>query len=442
MKRVLIAAVVILVALGAGGAYVMYYARQQLEAGLARARASLPPGATLTYASADPQIFSRSAVLKDVKLVINGVTYTAAEADVAPDTDTRLRHLTLRDVTEVDPGSKETAASIVLDGVTAPGGPAAMDPKTVMFDHLQMHDFHYAQSPGAERMRIGDLTLDNYGLGRPSTLDMRTVHVTGDNNGIDDATADRITVANFDLAQLVPPAGTPTPASLQNASGRIEGMTINVDGKPLITAAAIDTGSKLDSPDQLTSHMTVRDFVVLANAKQTPKLLQMGYDRAQVNVQFDSVLNRAAKQFRITRFDVAGVGMGHSHMEAAFDNLPPGLLDPQGTPDAAQAALAGLVGVQLRSLTVSYDDESLFDKLRTMMAAEQHVPPATLNAGAENLLAGLGLPDAVTAPARAFLANPHRLAVTLAPPQPVAVAAIPFMPRDGVVQSLGLQVTN
>ena len=446
MRKIVVAVVCVAALAAAGYGYARFKANQIMAAGLANFTDSLPPGASLVYASAEPRLLSRSAHLTGVRLVMPGATYTAAEADIAPDGPDRLRFLRLRDAVETAASATTSIASVEAEQVSVAGDAAwtgSFEPKATRASHIALHGVHFAGADQTE-MTIADCTLDNYGPGRPATLDLRAVGVSAPGGLVGRLDIAHIKLAGVDLTRLMPPADTGFGLSPPGADPLAEasGLRVMAGGKPLISVASVAAS---------LTHLAVTDLVVLADDQLTPGLRQAGYDRFQGTLVVDGALDVAARRLRIDQVDLLAANMAHAHLAVALDNLPPDLLGPALDARHLQLGLAELIGLQLRSLDFSLEDRSLTGKLLAAAAAQRGVPPAQLLAVVQSQVQALAaqyrVPDAASAPVLAFLADPHWLVVAAHPPQPVPVIGLLSLIRSAPgqplgSQALGLQVTN
>ncbi len=442
MRTRLAIAVVCIAALAAAGyAYARFRANQIMVDGLAAFTDQLPPGATLAYASAEPRLLSRSAHLTDVRLVTRGATYTAAEADIAPDGPDALRFLRLRNAAETAPSATTSFALIEAEQVSVASGAAwtgSFEPKATRAGHIALHGVRFTGADQTE-MTIGDGTLDNYGPGRPATLDLRAVGVSAPGGPVGRLDIAHVKLAGVDLTRLMPPADTGFGLSPPGADPTAEasGLSVMANGKPLISLASFAAG---------LTHLAVTDLAVLADDQLTPGLRQAGYDRFQGTLVVDGALDVAARRLRVDQIDLVAADMAHAHLAVALDNLPPDLLGPALDARHLRLGFAELVGLQLRSLDFSLEDRSLTGKLLAAAAAQRGMPPAQLLAVVQSQVRALAaqyrVPDAASAPVLAFLADPHWLVIAAHPPQPAPLIGVPSLIRNAPDQTLGLRVTN
>ena len=446
MKKAVAAAIVVVLVLAAAGAYVWHRAGQELQAGLAAFQASLPPGSTVAYASARPDVFNRSAHLTQVKVVSGIASYTAAVVDVVPEGNTTLRRLTLRDATEHAPGTTMSAALVEADGVALPAVPGGLvAAKATVIDHLDARGIRFVSDSGKDTMAIGQLTVDGYGAGRPANLDVRSVSLESSNVSFDRFTADSLQVRGVDITQMVAPANPVAAFGSGKYGVQWKGLAIVARGKPLITLASLDARVQPEGANKGSASLDIRDLSVLADDQLTPGLRTLGYDRVQATLRADAAFDRSARQIKLDRLDLEAAAMGHLRLAIALDNLPPDLLTPHAA-STLRLAMAELIGLQLRSAMASYEDEGLAAKLRAAVASRRGMSEAQVTAGAigqvRALAAQYGLEDAAIGPVLQFLADPHKLTIGLRPSQPVPVIGIPSLLRNAPEQSLGLQVAN
>ena len=210
---------------------------------------------------------------------------------------------------------------------------------------------------------------------------------------------------------------------------------MSVQGKPLLTLASLDLGSD-PAGASFDDHMALHGLVLQADGPLTPALAQLGYQQVQAEAQMHAMEDHGARQLRMDKLDIDAAGMGRLHLAMGLDDMPEA---------TAGIGLAELLKVRLQGLTVAYDDQGLAAKYLAMLAAQQGTTPDALKQQGKAVLAGAAaqarLPPAITDPLRAFLDDPRRLVVTLAPPQPVALADLAGG-AGADPRRLGLAVSN
>lgn len=450
MKKIVAIAVVVVI-VAAGGAYyfVRQRAGQQMDAALAAFRESLPPGSTFTYADAAPDVFQRSAHLTTVALTTNGTAYTADTVDLAPGDGRTLRHFAMTKVTAKAPGSTATADSIGADGLTLPllaSSATQIDPAAVTFDHAALHGLH-ASPQGGGSIDATDISADGYGTGRPTTVDLAGLLMQPTGVAVDRVSLDHFRLRGILLADIVARAESGAgawPRNNKDYGAELTSLAVNAKGKPLMTLGSFTAGSDPAGNDRLNTRMDMKDLVVMADPVLTPGLTQLGYDRFQGSMQMRATVDEAGQQLRMQAFDVDAPAMAHLHLALGLDNVPFGAMNQSASMGSA-AALVALVQARLQSLDIVYDDHSFAAKATALAASQAGVSVDQFKqmqqAQLDAVAAQGKLPPAVVDPVRAFLKDPHRLSISVKPPQPIALGSLMAVAADPQ-RMLGLTVTN
>ncbi len=451
MKRtaaVVVALIVLLAAAGGGYFYARQRAAQEMEAGLAAFRASLPPGSTFSYASAEPSLLSRSAHLTGVALSAHGVAYTAATADVAPGPGSSFRHLALTRLTSHSAGGEAAADSLAVDNLGLPvlaADVAEVDPAAVTFDHGEVHGLT-TLAGDKTKLAAKQVTIDHYGAGQASAADMNGLDLQTAATPAVHAQVDHLYARRAPLAELVAhyrTSGSAAPLPNLSYDAGLAQLALSVGGKPLVTLASLDLGSDPAANDVLNSHTMMHGLVVQADDQATPMLGRLGYPQLQADLQMQAAVDRNARQVRIDKFDIDAAGMGRLHLAMGLDNMPEAAM---GAGASLEKAILVFQQARLQGLSVSYEDHGLVPKYLAMLAAQQGVTPEALKQLGQRQLAAAAaqanLPPAVTDPVHAFMEDPKRLAITVAPPQPLPLADLAGRAGADPQRALGLVVTN
>ncbi len=440
-KAAAVIVLVLLVAAGGGYFYARQRAGQEMEAGLAAFRASLPPKSTFSYATAAPSLLSRSAHLTDVALSAHGAAYTAATADVSPGPGNSLRHLALSKLTSKAPGGEAAADSLAMDNLGLPvlaAGAAEIDPAAVTFDHGELHGLTVSATDGT-KFAARDVAIDHYGAEQQGTADLAGLDLQTGATAAVHAQIEHFYARRVPLAEMVARAeATGSTAGFPNPhyDAGLSALSLSVQGKKLLTLASLDLGSDPAASASFDDHLALHGLVLQADAQLTPALAQLGYQQMQADAQMHAVESHDTRQLRMDKLDIDAAGMGQLHLAMGLDGMPE---------KTAGIGLAELLQTRLQGLTVAYDDQGLAAKYLAMLAAQQGTTPDALKQQGKAVLAGAAaqarLPPAITDPLRAFLDDPRRLVIMLAPPQPVALGELAGG-ASADPQRLGLAVTN
>lgn len=439
----------IVVIAAAGGAYyvVRNRAAERMDVAIANFRASLPPGSGFSYASASPQVFSRSGHFTDVTLTSNGQVFTAATLDVQPGEGRTLRHLDATKVTGKAPGMQVSMDRFGVDALTMPGTATSLadvDPAAVTFDHAAAHGFHAVMDKGS--IDAADATVDGYGAGKPATVDLAGFAANLDGDTLDHVGLDHARLRGVPLADVAARARSGAGAWPRNTDYALDlaKLSVTAGGKPFISLASLTTGSDPKGADRFETRFDAKDLVVIAIPELTPGLTELNYDRFGGDMQMHATVDRAAQQMRMDRLDIDAPAMGRFHLALGLDNVPYAALAP-ASGGSSVAALPAMLQAHLQSAELTYEDRSLANKAFAAAAAKQNTTPAALKQAAIAALNAIGaqlhLGPAVLDPVAAFINDPHRLVVTVKPPQPVVLMNLSRVAADPQ-RGLGLTVTN
>lgn len=174
-----------------GGIGVHHEARVELERGLSRFQATLPPGATFTYSSAHPAILARGAVLTDVILQNGNQTFRASKMHVGhpqstPDGGLVISSLDIRDPSVQTPSLIMHADALSFRKLVTPPPEAGSTNLTTInldhvalahgrVDHLTIQNIARAQSastPQIYNVTSDKVSIDGYGPTTTTTLSL------------------------------------------------------------------------------------------------------------------------------------------------------------------------------------------------------------------------------------------------------------------------------
>nr|WP_294916894.1 hypothetical protein [uncultured Neokomagataea sp.] len=185
MKRPLLAAGLVVAFAGVFAYGTHYGPEHALQNGLERFRAALPPGSTLEYSTARPDLLARGAHLSDVTLHIRGITYHAHEL--------HLGHVTLSSTGEAifsrldleqpsldAPSYHIKANTMHLRGLIIPpdhgAGLTSVEVSNIVLDHGEAQDlsadFTSPTLTQAWHFTAEHAQLEHYGKKRPTSLSL------------------------------------------------------------------------------------------------------------------------------------------------------------------------------------------------------------------------------------------------------------------------------
>ncbi len=416
--------------------------------GIAAFRTSLPPGSSFTYASASPELFSRSGHFTGVALTTNGKTVTAATLAVSPGEGRTLRHLAATKVTGKTPGAQVNMEQFDIDGLTMPllaANVTDIDPAAITFDHAAAHGIR-SMPDGGGSLDTADLTVDGYGPGKMTTIDVADVAANLNDMPVDHFSLGSARLRGLPLADAI--------AHLQSGDGAwprslnyaldLANLSVTAGGRPFVTLGSFSTASDPKGSDQFESRLDMKELVVINTPNLTPGLSELGYDRFQGGMQMHATVDRKAQQMRMDRLDIDAPAMGRLHLALGLDNVPSETMSPASGQVNSMAFMA-MLQAKLQSAELTYEDHSLANKAFASAATQQKMTPAELKQTDIAMLKATGtqfhLSPAVLDPIIAFINDPHRLVVAVKPPQPIVLMNLSGVATD-LQHGLGLSVTN
>ncbi len=420
---------------GGGWLWAVHEGRVRLAEATTLLRAGLGPGGSLTYATSVVRPLARGADLSDVALRLpGGPLLTAQHLSLSGAASDRIRGVHAEGLRlEAPQGGVATAATLDVHDVVVPplvpGQPYHLAPDGVFFSDFDLAGLAAQASGGS--VRLADLSVDQYGPGRATTLRARAFEVPLPRA----AAADLVGVNAFSasgvaLADLLGAAfrGDALPR-LRTAQGQAE-----LDGlflahgaeRPLQVARIVASGSPAPNGAGSTGSGAVEGLVatlppavsgpldgLLPSPLRGEMSWTIGYDPA------GGLLHVSALRMAAQKLAVLTLALELAHLDA--EALP-----PPGSAALPQA----LLGVQLRSARLGVTDEGVLDVLLRLGARRTGLPPDQLRAAtaaqldANPLLATLLGGAAGRAALLAFLAGGGALTATLAPPVPVTLGAL------------------
>ena len=182
------------------------------------------------------------------------------------------------------------------------------------------------------------------------------------------------------------------------------------------------------------------------------RLRALGYDRLSLDLVAAGRWSAATGTARIREARIAGEDLGALVLTAEAEGLTAATIAAlQANLDDVAGLLERLQAVSFASLTVSYEDRGLAERLLGDIAGEAGVARPVLaerlGAAAGEAVAALGdaaFAEAVAQAAQNFLATPGTFAIAARPPQPVTAAQViaASVVRPALLPGLlGLQVT-
>lgn len=497
-------AVAVLAIAGIGAGVVLpHIAQSTLERDIATFRASLPPGASLTYTRATPHAFSRSASLDAVELrESNGSTLAAGHVDLAPDGPHRLRHL---HATAVSLHVASATKDITLTAATLDGSDLRDDATPLTLTPASSATVTEGPTPAmraaavAQHLSAGTLRLDDVRATiaataaatdgpQPQVITARSARLTAFGpQQSSDVTIDGLAVTGLSYTvpatpqQLGPQFQVTRTASLSLDSASLEHVRL-ADEAAYLAAGRSDGPRRLSQPSTLhlvrlvasveggrpqappaSGELRFGDIRLMEHdtapktrsdldvdgidlpAGHLPALMPGTFDDGRVH---GALIARGSGDNATGVFDLRAVQISFDHVGTLRLSMQ-GRIDPHDL-DAGLPPHELLAGAVFSAATLAIADGGLRDALlKRSAAASGSTPEAVatlLSARVQAMLAPLGQAGARLAPGlSAFLAQGGALTIAARPAQPIALSALNTGSMDatiGLLNTLDLDATR
>ncbi|AHJ68317.1 hypothetical protein [Granulibacter bethesdensis] len=471
-KTILIAAPLIIAAVGTGGYWWMHQkVENRLLMELQAFQNRLRPDGSMTYSSAEPALWQRGVILHDVTLryqthLIKARTVSAH--DVSGNTThavsgNTIGQLDLEDVTETEPEERATATArhVTVKALTIPdkGEEEAMAPEKLRFDRLDMAEWAVVFLPhppkandedaeGKERpvqARFETFTIDHWGMGQTSDLRFtgldalipqasQTAHLTVRQSALTGA----------DLAALIEDArhGRPRSSLGQNVVFETSGIKLEQSSTAFSCGHARSRETHSAAGDVETD-VAVEDLTIpsvqetIAPLTHTDILRQLGYTSLSGSFAMQSHYTAGNQTWRLRSLRADVQKAGTLTISGALVGLPPAALDTGGPLAFLQARLS--------TLSLTWNEAGLMKNIVTMISRQRQATPEQVQQATLQQMDMLSQ----SAPAKimpaldavkAFLRDPRflSLSATMDPPAPLLSL---LNPNDSLLSGMTISAT-
>ncbi|WP_157692618.1 hypothetical protein [Granulibacter bethesdensis] len=467
-KTILIAAPLIIVAVGAGGYWWIHQkAETRLLAELQAFQNRLRPDGSMTYSSAEPALLQRGVILHDVTLHYQTHLITARTVSAHDVSDNTIGQLELEDVTETEPEDRATATArhVTVKALIIPdkGEEEAIMPEKLRFDRLDMAEWEVVFLPrqpphsakaddgdadGKERpvkARFESFTIDHWGMGQTSDLRFTGLEALIPQAGPKaHLTVRQSALTGADLTTLIEGArhGHPRSSLGQNVVFETSGIKLE-QSSTAFSCGHVRSQEAHSGAGDVDTDMTVEDLTIpsvqetIAPLTHTDILQQLGYTSLSGSFAMQShyTAGNQTWQLRSLRADIQKAGT--LTISGTLVGLPPAALDT-GEPLAFLPA-------RLSALSLTWNEAGLTKNIVTLISQQRQVTPEQVQQATLQQMDMLshGMPakivpvlDAV----KAFLRNPHflSLSATMDPPAPLLSL---LNPNDSLLNSMTISAT-
>lgn len=403
---------------------------------VARLRRLFGPDVTLAYDRAEVTDPARGAVR------LAGVTLTAQGKRVA------IASLSLDNLRDDGLGEAEAQGLTLRDGTTqwqverlhlnglvvqaAAGGPQLATLESLRATGLSVQE-------GSNRLRLAEAALKDYGLGQQGRIRLAGLELTlPPGTQASAVRLQRAELRGLDLARLVADArASRTPSWHGRYALELEALTVLRQGGTLASLASLRVAANRPENAVGTDSFAMRALRVEPMPDTAAALQRLGYTTLNFDLTGEGRYDPATGTSELTSLSLVGQQIGTLALNATLSGL---------TTDAMQRMDWG--NLRLVTAGLRYIDQGLVGRLVGAQAREANQPANAVREQWANLAGGALAAPALSALREAvqqFLRGPaQELAVTLRPPQPLALQELqrqpPASPEDAM-QRLGLTAT-
>lgn len=448
----------VVILLGMGGTAWIWIHRKanlHLTGELEQMRAQLPPGTQMEWGRITALPVSHGARLTDVTLRQNGITLTAASLEVlgmrpAPKGDAaigapyRFDHLLAHGVHVETPDGDLDATRLTLDGLTLPKDEPHLS--ELVIDHGELADFAVHMPTRQLTMTVGNLTLEQYGAGRPSMLTVRGFDLSSAAPPARELSVERFSTDGMDLASgvLTEMTGKEMPQHDGTQNLHVDGLSLKgviaPKGNAMEPILGIGRVTGFGTMTDQKGHVVISasHLRVWPVEPQTIILKTLGYQKFEGSVILDGVLDYSARALHLSQLNVSASTFGR--LDLVGDLLPAPGTEEQPLLEAMRQPLITHLGMTWR-------DDGLVRRILSNAAVHQGVDPDAYVPLLQKTLTPPGSDPAGVGPQLAtYIGHPEAGPVTLSltPSQPLPLSAIPAliegMTRPEVASAAGLSV--
>lgn len=393
-------------------------------------RSLLGPEVRLGYGAAEVFDPARGAVrLRDV-------------AFERPDRRATIEELTLEGLHEdgVDEADARGVALLVADGATRAqrvrlqalrvSRPPAGQELTPLMLGIGALRIEGLSAEGETPTAIATLSVEEYGAGRPSRLEIEGLEVLQAGSGPGDRLSlGRLTLKGLDLAAslaaLMAKEAPPRPAG--SWALEAEDLSLASDGRPVGGLSALRLGGEAapEGGGPETGRLALREIRVEPFPGLAEWLRRFGYPALLADLTAETRYDRAAGRLEVTSLSLAGRDIGAITLSLAMDGATPEALEAQDTDR-----------LRLLSFGLRYLDQSLYPRFVRQQAqqtrrTEQQVreelareAAAALTAAGDQAEAAGALAPLRAAVERFLRGEAREVEITARPPAPLPLSAL------------------
>ncbi|TCI00983.1 hypothetical protein EJV46_00565 [Roseococcus sp. SYP-B2431] len=333
-------------------------------AAVTQLRRMLGSGVTLAYGAATATDVQGSAALTALVLTKGAETIRIAEARLEGLREDGIARLSLREIQIAGGQVPATLDRLDLEGLTVrrqPGG-APPKPTDVSANLLRMENW---RSTGETPVNIGAINVENFGGGRPGSVNVTALEVGVRGAGpVERVAVARIAVSGLDAAEILgaimeqrPPATLPGRSSLD-----IESVTVSQGGNVLGRLGAFTMRGEVAPGRPSTGAFTLRGLEVNPAPPHAEWMQRLDYTSLRAEARMEATHDATTGVLDMPVFSIELRDAGELSLAFRLDNVRENM-----TQQAAQ-------NMRLISARLRYADLSLFRRWVRTAAQRENMP--------------------------------------------------------------------
>ncbi|AQU87422.1 hypothetical protein B0W47_07955 [Komagataeibacter nataicola] len=447
MKKLYPAIPLLVLVLLVGSWGVHHFAQHRLEAGIADFRASIGPNATFSYATARPRTLARGAHFTAVTYHNPAMTLIAADVRLGGLTGNNVQgekigSIVLRDVKIMTQTSSISLDEVDLHNLVLPNTDRASadSSRPLGFDSLVLDqgtftNMHLAIPASQTDVTVAHMTVDQYGMGRASHLDLDRLATQINLTPTRRISVDHIKIDGPDFASEVASLIQSGHLIHESHPHTMDLRKVEIDSThPMLQIDHVATSSfSTATEDKMDT--TLSNFMLWSTGTDNQTILNaFGYDHFNGNIHINSTSDRSAGRVHLEPMTIESADMGNLTVVAELDQIP--FDDMAIIPETARIVSAAM----------TWEDHSLAAHVLAGLAKSRDTDPEIYR---QNLLASLASSDDASLRAMGrFLQSPqdHPLQIALRPMKPVNLmmlgVALSMAGDPSVAAPLGLTIST
>jgi hypothetical protein len=457
MKKLLIAALVIVAVVGGGYLWVVRTGEARVAQAVQQIRDELGPKGSFTYDAVAVHPLSRTVDFQDISLRLpSGQLYTAAQLSAVGGEPGKVTSLSAKDIRESDAAAEgvTTIAALTAHDLSLPP-PGTVDPAAFGVADATLSDVATTAPKNAATIRT--VQLRDYGVGRVSTLVLSDGFSSVPNpKNLDHVGFSSLMLSGIDLASIVlavqhhvPPATLSPMLTSGNMRLELLGFYGQSGQTRPLTFTRLAVSGQPAPPGVSASRFDVTGLHVVPNDARSRLALQsLGMDAFDADLssgfRYDKTAGTIAVQPSMTVQGAGTLSLGLDLAHVYADELASGTSNPLVLMAVGQK-------VKFVSAQATWADRGLLTRLLTAGAAQTHLTPEQVRQLAiqriqqdprlQRLPDGRRIQDALVH----FVESSGTLHATLQPRQPLTASDLILAAAGGpeaLIPALGLTVTN